>query len=595
MAWYDDQSESASPGGDGAVSPDVATFNFTLTPASPSHSIDVSSSAELFVQALSEENTQDYIFEGSLDSTDGVNGEWTTNIQSAPLDPAIVTSSFAPWWPAGGTLNGSIGVITADVSPFRWVRISLDPPVETVAFVVRASAIATPHVEILEIKSPFVKGQTDTAPTAFGESDTLLSSIGETLTWGLTSGNQTLVLQVGHNGSSFSGFNAVFEATANGSDWVPVVGVRSSGNVAESSTGVISSTPLPTHAWTFSLPGYMFFRVRVVAAGAGTQYWVARYYSLPLSLTPYIPPTVPAPVSLATLSADATIFFATDDVVWNVEATPVVRLHCTGTFAGVNDTFEASLDGTVWTAVDGRRSTGNIAESTTGVLAAAPTYSWEFNLLGYSRFRVRNTALTSGTQTWAATGVNAAIPGPSPVPTHAVTQSGTWTASLGGSGTTSAVKAEDVAHATGDLGIPAWLVRAPTVPVAGTSAAGDYGYSLGDSEGKTIISGSSADPSLTFDSNINLTTTSDVALRAAQAAGIRTYVTDLIFENTGGAAARVLVRDGTTTRLTVTVQAGQTLHIQPRTPLRGTAATALNAQLGAAGTVTVTTFGYSGV
>ncbi len=284
----------------------------------------------------------------------------------------------------------------------------------------------------------------------------------------------------------------------------------------------------------------------------------------------------------------------TQVVDYDVSETPFVRAHCSGTFSAT-DTFEGSMDGLSWTPVEGRRSTGNVSESSTGALAAIPGYSWEFNLLGYTRFRIRNTAYTSGSQTWTARGVNAAIPGPSPVPTHAVSGTVAATNAVLVSTAAGLGKAEDAAHASGDVGVPAWLVRAPATPASPTSAAGDYSYSMGDAEGKTIISGAPADPSLTFDSNIALTTTSDVALRAAQAAGIRTYATDFVFENTGAAAARVLVRDGTTTRLTVTLAAGQTLHIQPRTPLRGTAATALNAQLGAAGTVTVTTYGYSAV
>jgi hypothetical protein len=70
-----------------------------------------------------------------------------------------------------------------------------------------------------------------------------------------------------------------------------------------------------------------------------------------------------------------------------------------GTFAGHNSTFEVSLDGVTYKACLMVRSntTTTTAESTTGVLAAVPAYSWEASVNGFSFFRVRCTAHTSGT------------------------------------------------------------------------------------------------------------------------------------------------------------------------------------------------------
>lgn len=156
-------------------------------------------------------------------------------------------------------------------------------------------------------------------------------------------------------------------------------------------------------------------------------------------------------------------------------------------------------------------------------------------------------------------------------------------------------KAEDAAHATGDVGVAVWGVRAGTTPSAPTSAVGDYSQILVDAEGKLITAASSADPANTVQAVTDLTLTTNVAIIAAGAAGIRNYVTDLTFDNTGAAAARVVVDDGTTRVFTATVPAGTTFTKVFDTPLRGTAATAVNARLAAAGTVTVSAQGFRGI
>lgn len=155
-------------------------------------------------------------------------------------------------------------------------------------------------------------------------------------------------------------------------------------------------------------------------------------------------------------------------------------------------------------------------------------------------------------------------------------------------------KLEDAAAASGDMGVFTLGVRAPATPVAATSAAGDYGAFLVDSEGKTIVDLHAA-PELTRQARVDFTAITDLALLSAGAAGIRTYITDLTIENTGASAARFLLRDGTTTIWSATVPPGSTLVRSFDTALRGTAATAWNGQLGVAGTVTASVSGFSGV
>jgi hypothetical protein len=82
-----------------------------------------------------------------------------------------------------------------------------------------------------------------------------------------------------------------------------------------------------------------------------------------------------------------------------------VMAFCTGTFAGINCTFEGSLQdtGENWFGVQAVRTNANTIETTTGVLGAMPAYAWEMSVNALKRVRVRATARTSGTQSWRFT------------------------------------------------------------------------------------------------------------------------------------------------------------------------------------------------
>lgn len=157
-----------------------------------------------------------------------------------------------------------------------------------------------------------------------------------------------------------------------------------------------------------------------------------------------------------------------------------------------------------------------------------------------------------------------------------------------------AVKNEDAVHASGDAGVHILGVRASATPTTPASAAGDYASMMVDVEGKTVVTLHAA-PEQTKQARVDFTATSDLQLLPSAGAGLRNYITDITVENTGAAAARFLLRDGTTTIWSATVPAGSTLTRTFGTALRGTAATVVNGQLGAAGTVTVSVSGFAGV
>ncbi len=129
---------------------------------------------------------------------------------------------------------------------------------------------------------------------------------------------------------------------------------------------------------------------------------------------------------------------ATSTVFVNTERFSNLMIHCNGTFAGVNCTFEGSLNSTNgtdgnWFGVQAIRSNANTIETTTGVLAAAPAYAWELSVNAMKWFRIRATAWTSGTQTWTmipGTYATEPIPGAQISGTQPV--SGTVTATVTG-------------------------------------------------------------------------------------------------------------------------------------------------------------------
>lgn len=257
-----------------------------------------------------------------------------------------------------------------------------------------------------------------------------------------------------------------------------------------------------------------------------------------------------------------------------------VSVHVTGTHVGTL-VFEVSNNGTNWVSRTLVGNTGTLASSTTGT-----DQVWVGDI-GARYFRVRRSVQTSG----AATVIVVFASGSTFSPSTGVS----GTVSVGGSGTASIAKAEDVASASGDVGVFILGVRAPATPIAPTSAAGDYGAILTDDEGKILPAGT-GNSTQTKQARVDYTTTSDVALLATAGATLRNYIKTITIENTGAAAARFLLRDVTTTVWSVTVPPGSAHTITFDQPLRPAAVnTAWNGQLGAAGTVTVSVSGYAGI
>ena len=147
------------------------------------------------------------------------------------------------------------------------------------------------------------------------------------------------------------------------------------------------------------------------------------------------------PASYPDITGDITAIQATigtpvagGTVEGDVSRASNVMVFCTGTFAGVNCTFEGSLEAsgaTNWFAIQAVRSNANTIELTTGALSAQPAYAWELSVNALKRFRVRATARTSGTQSWRfVQGTYATEPIPAAQASATQAVSGTVTATV---------------------------------------------------------------------------------------------------------------------------------------------------------------------
>jgi hypothetical protein len=92
-----------------------------------------------------------------------------------------------------------------------------------------------------------------------------------------------------------------------------------------------------------------------------------------------------------------TITTSTSSVSASTAGEPTVSFTVHGTYAGVNLAFEASDDGINFYPVSCARSDNTASETTSGVLTANLSRSWAANVIGFTSFRVRATAYTSGT------------------------------------------------------------------------------------------------------------------------------------------------------------------------------------------------------
>jgi hypothetical protein len=265
-----------------------------------------------------------------------------------------------------------------------------------------------------------------------------------------------------------------------------------------------------------------------------------------------------------------------------------LTVQLSGTFAGHAVAFEASVDSTdgadgVWVPIQGIRST-NVVEAATGTLGAAPAYSWEFDISGYTYFRLRSTAHGSGTAVYTMQETDAVVITTQPV-SGAVTISGTPTvnATAVGQGAEDAAIAGNAVRVGGRCrtASPSSYVLNDAVDVSITTAA----QVLVKQGGFTETS---------WNASLALTTTTAQALAAAAGGQLKRHITGAQVINTGAATVDIIILDGATERFRLPLPVNVPVQLDfSVTHLLATANTALNANLSSTGTVRINAQGYT--
>lgn len=163
------------------------------------------------------------------------------------------------------------------------------------------------------------------------------------------------------------------------------------------------------------------------------------------------------------------------------------------------------------------------------------------------------------------------------------------------SGTTfSPHRVEDEALANGH-GLMVMGLQAVNELSQSVSGTNDAAFAKSDLKGALLINDTAPVEQRFQATSAAATDTSDTAILAAGAAGVRHYVTDLIIYNSSAVASVITIKSGSTTLAELYAKANETMPpISLKAPLRGGAAEALQFQMATTGTNTkVTAIGYS--
>jgi hypothetical protein len=256
--------------------------------------------------------------------------------------------------------------------------------------------------------------------------------------------------------------------------------------------------------------------------------------------------------------------------------------------------FEQSADGTNWVALQVLDVvTQNANPVTTLTISANTVRIFSASLFcRFLRMRVATAVVGGSIQGMAVLSQNSQLPLTRNVQQAVASQ---LNATVVGSGNFSVVGPGT--HSAAATGNPVRVAGRVNTAVDTTLVAGDTSDLFVSSSGQ-LVQKPYAGAEMDWQYTGVLTTTTATAVRSAGAAGVRNYVTGLQFQNTSATATTVLVLDGAALIAQYNAPANMALPavIGFTTPLRGTAATALNVNCGtAAANLLVNVQGYQAV
>jgi hypothetical protein len=261
-------------------------------------------------------------------------------------------------------------------------------------------------------------------------------------------------------------------------------------------------------------------------------------------------------------------------------------IYHSGTFAGVNLSFEASYDnGVTYVAVQAVAINGSTVLTATGSLTNNSN-AYEVFCPGATHISVRSTSWTSGSMSvriapyTIAMDPNCVISGV--LNGNQAVNNAQW----GGSNSLNGGSAGSVG--VGGLAADSAAVSGNPVQTGGrvrvavdTTLAANDAMALTGTSGMQLLVKPYGLPETDWQFASLINTATVTVARAAGAAGVRNYVTALQYQNTSATASEIQIQDGATViwrGQAAASMATPAIVVLP-TPLRGTAATALNVQL----------------
>lgn len=254
----------------------------------------------------------------------------------------------------------------------------------------------------------------------------------------------------------------------------------------------------------------------------------------------------------------------------NFDGYSTIIVSISGTYGTATGVFEISDDGgTTWYSVNAARTDGSGVE--TGYSALINTARmWTLSVSGADEFRVRSTAVASGTANIRISVESMPTPESASVSAYQPTAAnfnativGTGTlqvqtsADVPGTGATNLGKAEDAASASGDTGVFVLGVRNDTIADI-TNTNGDYTQFSTDVKGHMMTANAPRLLKVQQQTTITSSTAETTVLTAVASTFLDVY--GIILTNTSATACAVTVKDATagTTRFVLQVPAGDT-------------------------------------
>jgi len=203
-----------------------------------------------------------------------------------------------------------------------------------------------------------------------------------------------------------------------------------------------------------------------------------------------------------------------------------------------------------------------------GSTAPASTTTWTLGMVAVSNYANQDVSIQDVRPMGVENGLPVEI-----LRTVSTAVTGTVTATIA-AGASTIAKAEDAAHASGNVGIMSLGVRYESLTAP--CAANDYGFVQVDDLGKTVTMPYAPTVNHIQGTTAAITNTSDTAVITAGAAGVRNYITSITVANSSAVASVVELKDGSTVIWRGYAPATNQISINFPTPLKGTYATAIN-------------------